>query len=480
MILYQVWVLLLLFIQPSTSFIFPTYEEQESLYKDFIEPVKEVRDYDPESGGGWFGLFVPPRVENKDIVLSDAREKGDPANEGGWFGFFTSHKDESELSESTQEPNLPVISDEWMQKYTEMIEQLSNLDTILKESQLSQDLLNKYNSSFYQLKEIKSRLETSFESTIDKYNDTARSFIMDTARTINKGKQLFMSYDWFEKYSDAIDTLDEVKTAIDNSVSHEMQKITSTLSGLKNSWERFSFYNIWQEQYKRLANINLSWNNSLMENEWFKSGNESLLASWKSALPTVSSYQEMIKQYLPSLGKAEPVCAPKQFTCPDNKQTFTADACCSPLWLSIGAPLGFGNECWIDLDLMVEQCDIFSCYELVNGTIGNTDGCTYIPDILLNYEACVIHDLCYVTPGVSKEECDEVMKENINKIYCDNVNIFERKLCSIRASLAATALEWTDKYFVAAGIFREKCQLADSLITRIWKFSVNRMFRPIF
>jgi len=81
---------------------------------------------------------------------------------------------------------------------------------------------------------------------------------------------------------------------------------------------------------------------------------------------------------------------------------------------------------------------------------------------------------------VSKTECDDVMKDNINKIYCDNVNTYERALCSVRASLAATALEWTDLYFVAAGIAREKCQLADSLLTRIWKYSVNRMFRPIF
>jgi hypothetical protein len=37
----------------------------------------------------------------------------------------------------------------------------------------------------------------------------------------------------------------------------------------------------------------------------------------------------------------------------------------------------------------------------------NTDGCTYVPDLFLNYEACVMHDLCYVTPGVTKvrESC---------------------------------------------------------------------------
>jgi len=60
---------------------------------------------------------------------------------------------------------------------------------------------------------------------------------------------------------------------------------------------------------------------------------------------------------------------------------------------------------------------------LVDGKFNTTDGCTYIPDVLLNYESCVIHDLCYVTPGVTKTECDEVMKENINKIYCENVNM---------------------------------------------------------
>jgi len=117
---------------------------------------------------------------------------------------------------------------------------------------------------------------------------------------------------------------------------------------------------------------------------------------------------------------------------------------------------------------------------LVDGKFNTTDGCTYIPDVLLNYESCVIHDLCYVTPGVTKTECDEVMKENINKIYCENVNIFEQRLCSLRASFAAKALEWTDRYFLAAGLERETCQRTDSLLTRMWKYSLNRMFRPLF
>ncbi len=32
----------------------------------------------------------------------------------------------------------------------------------------------------------------------------------------------------------------------------------------------------------------------------------------------------------------------------------------------------------------------------------NTDGCTYVPDLFLNFEACVMHDLCYITPGATK------------------------------------------------------------------------------
>ena len=63
----------------------------------------------------------------------------------------------------------------------------------------------------------------------------------------------------------------------------------------------------------------------------------------------------------------------------------------------------------------------FSC-SVDNGHFNISDGCTWLPDQLLNYEACVIHDLCYITPGLTKSTCDEVMQENINLIYCNNVN----------------------------------------------------------
>jgi len=275
-----------------------------------------------------------------------------------------------------------------------------------------------------------------------------------------------MSYNWYEKYSNALTRLEEIKNVVDNSLSKEITRITNNLSELRKSWEKFSLYNILQEQYRRL-----SWNTSITAE----------LSSWKSSLPTVSSYEDLVRKYLPNIRTIEPVCTTKVLTCPDYRQTFTADACCSPLWHSVGSPLGLGNECWVDLDKMAEQCSIFSCYgNLINGTFNSTDGCTYIPDILLNYESCVIHDLCYVTPGVTKAGCDSVLQDNINKIYCDNVNVYERKICSVRASLASTALEWTDKYFVAAGVERETCQIADSWLTRIWKYSLNRMFRPFF
>ena len=44
------------------------------------------------------------------------------------------------------------------------------------------------------------------------------------------------------------------------------------------------------------------------------------------------------------------------------RSQFTADTCCSSLWLQLGAPLGLGSECWTDLDQMLGQCSVFSCY----------------------------------------------------------------------------------------------------------------------
>ena len=158
-------------------------------------------------------------------------------NVDGWFGLFSKKLDESKSTTSEQESNLPVLSDGWMQKYTEMVEHLSTMNTVLKESTVSEDLLEKYNASLFQLTEIKTRLEATLESRINLgYNSTLQS--------IDQVKQVFFSYNWYEKYSEALATLDEVKESIDYSISDEITKITSSLFGLKKSWEKYSFYNL--------------------------------------------------------------------------------------------------------------------------------------------------------------------------------------------------------------------------------------------
>jgi len=395
-----------------------------------------------------------------DEVLTEEEDKG------WWFGFFSRKKNETNEDKSENQPTLPLLSDKWVEKYKKMVGKLSELKGLLKDSGLPRDIFEKYNSSINQLMDLKNTFEDNLEKEVmEKYNFTVDSY--------NQGKQI---------YSEALDKLNDMKALVGHSVSNQFDDITDTLGELKDSWERFSFYKLWQEKYKKLAKINLSWNNSLVINDWFNTNetNNDFLENLKSSLPKVESYKDLLMKYLPSLEKSEPVCTSKELTCPDSKQKFTTDTCCSPLWLSIGAPLGLGNECWIDLNDMASKCNLFSCYGLQNGTFNSSDGCTYIPDMLLNFESCVIHDLCYVTPGVTKEACDLVMQENINRIYCDNVNRYERRVCSVRASLAATALEWTDRYFVAAGVERDNCHRSDSLLTRIWKFSVGRMFRPIF
>ena len=89
------------------------------------------------------------------------------------------------------------------------------------------------------------------------------------------------------------------------------------------------------------------------------------------------------------------------------------------------------------------------------------------------FQACMIHDLCYVTPGVTKDECDDAMVDNINKIYCDNVNRYERQICSARASAARSLLSWTQSHFTDAASERNLCSLSDSYLTQLWKFSIS-------
>jgi len=167
----------------------------------------------------------------------------------------------------------------------------------------------------------------------------------------------------------------------------------------------------------------------------------------------------------------EPQCRLVNATCPDGRTQFTSESCCAPMWLSVGAPLGIGNECSLEMSRMAEQCSVLPCYQFDSAEkrVGNTDGCSYIPDVLLNHQACVIHDLCYVTPGASKSECDEAMEENINRIYCDHVNMYERQICRGRAAAARGVLGWTESHFVASKEERDTCSASDSFIWQLWE-----------
>ncbi|XP_023332046.1 uncharacterized protein LOC111704138 [Eurytemora carolleeae] len=160
-----------------------------------------------------------------------------------------------------------------------------------------------------------------------------------------------------------------------------------------------------------------------------------------------------------------PKCSEKKtFWCPDLVNKFKTSVCCDSHWLAKGANLDTGDECRIDLVEMEQQCEIRTCYKSSESTIPgqwNTDGCTYSPDYLLSYESCVMHDLCYVTPGTTKKRCDEVMEENINKIYCENVNYKDSYACSVRSRVGEFAhkiMSFTDYYYVASEPFRNSCK----------------------
>merc|ERR1719312_1956456 len=176
-------------------------------------------------------------------------------------------------------------------------------------------------------------------------------------------------------------------------------------------------------------------------------------------------------------GSHKPVCKKITLTCPDTRRKFSATSCCQVQWYSLGAPLGIGNECWIDPKDIADQCDLYTCYmwNERNNTMDNINGCSTVPDNLLNHYACMIHDMCYVTPGVTKQGCDSTLEENINRIYCDNVNLHERKICSDRASAAKEVLSWTERYFNDSEEERERCQPSDDYATRMWKIAKNKL-----
>lgn len=211
------------------------------------------------------------------------------------------------------------------------------------------------------------------------------------------------------------------------------------------------------------------WSSLLYPKNWF--GNRSSSSGTAQESAVVDSVH---------LPRNDSTCEADTFLCPNLRDKFQASVCCSTPWLESGAYIGLGSECWIDLGDMEEQCDVLDCYKDVhtdNTGKWNTDGCTYVPDLFLNYEACVIHDLCYITPGVTKEECDRVMEENINKIYCNNVRTRERKICRLKALTAwaaRKALSMTDSYFIQSEEIRQVCVPKDGLVIRAWKMTLRK------
>ena len=58
------------------------------------------------------------------------------------------------------------------------------------------------------------------------------------------------------------------------------------------------------------------------------------------------------------------------------------------------------------------------------------------------------------------------MRYEMELTVCTELFRFERRLCEMRAAVAAGALLWTDRYYKLAGREREACRLADSFLSR--------------
>ena len=74
------------------------------------------------------------------------------------------------------------------------------------------------------------------------------------------------------------------------------------------------------------------------------------------------------------------VCSEVSLHCPAPGHTFTARACCSSLWLHLGAPVGLGNECSVNMAEMEAGCPMFSCYK--NNTVRGGAG------VILKFALC--------------------------------------------------------------------------------------------
>jgi len=161
------------------------------------------------------------------------------------------------------------------------------------------------------------------------------------------------------------------------------------------------------------------------------------------------------------------VCTTITMWCPDPTLTFTTRACCSSLWLNLGAPVGLGNECTIDMEDMQDGCPMYDCYRnKTNGEL-NVNGCTGVPNTLFNEAACNIHDLCYITPGATKKDCDDTFVDNIVRVYCDNVNVLERLACTGRAQLAGAVVSAIDSFYDDSAETRATCSRTVK-ITQPW------------
>ncbi|XP_023347511.1 uncharacterized protein LOC111716294 isoform X2 [Eurytemora carolleeae] len=135
-----------------------------------------------------------------------------------------------------------------------------------------------------------------------------------------------------------------------------------------------------------------------------------------------------------------PLCTEVEVFCPDPSYKFKTQTCCSVVWWSLGAGLGVGNECVINMDEMRSNCPMYDCYFKQTGE-WNSNGCSYVPEMLLNENSCDIHDLCYITPGATKDSCDTSFVENIGRIYCNNVHFVEYLACRSRASIAGSVVQ---------------------------------------
>jgi len=196
--------------------------------------------------------------------------------------------------------------------------------------------------------------------------------------------------------------------------------------------------------------------------------------AWYSSIFRTASDDTSSEEF----AEVETFCtAKKTFLCPNLKQHFQAPVCCDSNWIAKGANLNTGDECFIDLAEMEKQCDIRTCYkakaEENSESVWSTDGCTMSPDYFLSYESCVMHDLCYVTPGTTKEGCDNAMEDNINKIYCENVNYKDSYSCYVRSKVgdfANKVMSLTDRWYKASESERKNCTLEESVLTGTWKY----------